>query len=194
MDDQTICAYDSQAESIADLHKQLLPGRIYEFIRRYFTLNGSTLDVGCGIGRDTHWLNQNGYSAIGVDASIEMLKQAKLLYPDVSFLHDYLPGLESINTRYQNILCSAVLMHLDNSSLKVACERLLGLLNSCGVLIISYRSTNEAGKRENGKLYETIDSQAFKQFFIENDCQVLIEERETEEGRELTWHNWVIRK
>ncbi len=194
MDDQTIKAYDAQAESVADVHKQLVPSRIYELIQRYFTLNDVTLDVGCGIGRDTHWLNQNDYPTLGVDASVEMLKQAGLLYQNTAFVQDTLPELTSLSAQYQNILCSAVLMHLNNASLKPACGRLLELLNPEGVLIVSYRSTNDVSKREKGKLYENIDTAAFRAFFIKNHCQILIEESETEAVRNLTWHNWVIKK
>lgn len=194
MDDQTIKAYDRQAESVANLHQHLIPNRIYELIRTYFTLNASTLDVGCGIGRDTQWLIQNGYLALGVDASMEMLKQAESLYPIASFCHDALPRLESLNSQYKNILCSAVLMHLHQDSLEAGCTRLLELLQPKGVLIVSYRSTNEPNKRENGKLYENIDVSDFKKLFINLHAQILVQETDTETGRNLTWYNWVIKK
>ena len=118
MDKETIDTYNREAESIARLHSTLTPHRIYELIDQYFIKDGTTIDVGCGIGRDTHWLSQQGYPTTGVDASEQMLKQAQSLYPNDYFVQDDLPELNQLGeTRFQNLLCSAVLMHLTPSNL-----------------------------------------------------------------------------
>jgi 2-polyprenyl-3-methyl-5-hydroxy-6-metoxy-1,4-benzoquinol methylase len=195
MDKKTIEAYNREAESIAQLHSTLTPYRIYELIDQYFIKGGKTADIGCGIGRDTHWLNQKGFPTIGVDASEGMLKQTQSLYPTDNFIQDYLPDLNQLGkSRFQNILCSAVLMHLSRVDLKTACIRLLQLLNNNGCLVISFRGTNEICNREKGKLYETIDIDEFLKIFKENECKVLVQESETETSRNLTWHNFVIAK
>ena len=191
----TINTYNQEAKNIAKLHASLTPNRIYELINQYFIKNKSTVDIGCGIGRDVKWLNNNEFPCIGVDASEGMLKQACQLYPNIDFQIDYLPELNKLaNLTFQNILCSAVLMHLDNNAIKVACLRLLQLLNNDGRLIISIRGTNEPNKRENNKLYESIDIELFKQLFLQNQCEILLYESEVEQKRGLTWHNFVIRK
>ena len=77
MDITTINIYNQEAESIAKLHASLTPCRIYELIDKYFIKNKSTADIGCGIGRDVNWLNDNDFPSIGVDASEGMLKQAR---------------------------------------------------------------------------------------------------------------------
>ena len=193
MDKQTIETYDREAERIAQLHSSLTPGRLYTLITEYFTKSGNTLDVGCGIGRDTQWLNQHDYPALGVDASEGMLKQAQQLYPQVRFIKDSLPDLTRLNGQtFQNILCSAVLMHLDKANLEQACLKLLDLLQAEGHLIISIRKTDTTDHRENGKLYEPIDINTFKQFFLQHQCKILLEEQELEPSRQLTWYNVVI--
>ncbi len=195
MDKQTIETYDREAERIAQLHSSLTPDRLYTLITEYFTKTGNTLDVGCGIGRDTQWLNQNGYSAIGIDASEGMLKQAQQLYPQVRFLKDFLPDLTSLNDQtFQNILCSAVLMHLNKADLEQACLKLVTLLKASGHMIISIRETNAIDHRENGKLYEPFDINAFKHLFLQHQCKIVLEEQELEPARQLTWYNFVIRK
>ncbi len=195
MDKQTIETYDREAERIAQLHSSLTPSRLYTLITEHFTKTGNTIDIGCGIGRDTNWLNQHGYSALGVDASEGMLKQAQQLYPQVRFLKDFLPDLTNLNGQtFQNILCSAVLMHLDKANLEQACLKLLDLLQAEGHLIISIRATETTDHRENGKLYEPIDIKAFKQFFVQQHCKIVLEEQELEPARQLTWYNFVIKK
>ena len=195
MDKQTIETYDREAERIAQLHSSLTPGRLYTLITEYFTKSGNTLDIGCGIGRDTNWLNQHDYPALGVDASEGMLKQALHLYPQVRFLKDFLPDLTNLNGQtFQNILCSAVLMHLNKVHLEQACLKLVTLLKANGHLIISIRQTNAVDHRENGKLYEPFDINTFKQFFLQHQCKIVLEEQEIEPARQLTWYNFVIRK
>ena len=195
MDKQTIETYDREAERIAQLHSSLTPGRLYTLITEHFTKTGNTLDMGCGIGRDTQWLNQQGYSALGVDASEGMLKQAQRLYPQVHFIKDSLPELTRLNGHtFQNILCSAVLMHLNKANLEQACQKLLSLLQADGHLIISIRETNAVDHRENGKLYEPFDINVFKQFFLQHPCKIVLEEQELEPDRQLTWYNFVIKK
>jgi SAM-dependent methyltransferase len=195
MDKETIDIYNQDAESIAQLHSTLIPHRVYELIQQYFIKNTATVDIGCGIGRDTHWLNNQGFLTIGVDASAGMLKQARQLYPDRLFNEDCLPELASLNgLHFQNILCSAVLMHLDKASIEQACERLLQLLRPEGCLIITLRGTNQENKRENGKLYEAIHIENFLKIFQDKQCKILVQESETEALRNLTWHNFVIKK
>ncbi len=195
MDKETIDTYNREAESIARLHSTLTPHRIYELIDQYFIKDGTTIDIGCGIGRDTHWLSQQGYPTTGVDASEQMLKQAQSLYPNDNFVQDDLPELNQLGaTRFQNLLCSAVLMHLTPSNLTIACKRLLQILNDNGCLVISFRGTNEVNHREKGKLYENIHTDAFVKFFEDNRCKILVQESETEASRNLLWHNFVIKK
>ena len=195
MDKKTIETYDREAERIAQLHSNLTPDRLYSLITEHFTKTGNTLDMGCGIGRDTQWLNQQGYSALGVDASEGMLKQAQRLYPQVHFIKDSLPELTRLNGHtFHNILCSAVLMHLNKANLEQACQKLLSLLQADGHLIISIRETNAVDHRENGKLYEPFDINVFKQFFLQHPCKIVLEEQELEPTRQLTWYNFVIKK
>ena len=195
MDKQTIETYDREAEQIAQLHSSLTPSGLYTLITEYFTKSANTLDVGCGIGRDTNWLNQHDYPALGVDASEGMLKQALHLYPQVRFLKDFLPDLTNLNGQtFQNILCSAVLMHLNKAHLEQACLKLVTLLKANGHLIISIRETNAVDHRENGKLYEPFDINTFKHFFLQHQCKIVLEEQEIEPTRQLTWYNFVIRK
>jgi 2-polyprenyl-3-methyl-5-hydroxy-6-metoxy-1,4-benzoquinol methylase len=195
LDKITIDSYNKEAKKIAELHASLTPLRIYELINQYFIKNDSTADIGCGIGRDVNWLNNHGFSVVGIDASEEMLKQAQQLYPDLDFRLDNLPALANLeHSEFQNVLCSAVLMHLNTNEIEMACFRLVELLKKDGRLIISIRGTHEKNNREKGKLYESINLEAFKELFKKNSCKILFHESEIEKKRNLTWHNFVIKK
>lgn len=195
MDIQTIETYNKEAASIVQLHSTLVPERIYELAKEFFIKDGKTLDVGCGIGRDTHWLCQQGYQTLGVDASDSMLNYARSLYPDVEFILDHLPMLETQSEAvFDNILCSAVLMHLSDTDLMASCDRLCSLLAENGMLIASFRGTVEQDNREKGKLYNPIAVDDFLKFFTDRHCAVLVNESVADNSRGLVWHNFVIRK
>ena len=195
MDIQTITAYNQDADKIAALHSTLIPHKLYQQIQQHFIKQGQTADIGCGIGRDSFYLQQQGYMVTGVDASVAMLAQARELYPSLNLHQDYLPDLTTLSENsFDNILCSAVLMHLNKQDVEKACFRLLALLKTNGILIITLRGTHQADKRENGKLYEEIDIKELCQLFQQHYANVVEHEIDHEPKRQLIWHNLVIKK
>ena len=119
MDIQTITAYNQDADKIAALHSTLIPHKLYQQINQHFIKQGQTADIGCGIGRDSFYLQQQGYMVTGVDASVAMLTQARELYPSLNLHQDYLPDLTILSENsFDNILCSAVLMHLNKQDVE----------------------------------------------------------------------------
>ena len=116
MDEKTISVYDRDAEVIAKRHESKTPERLYDLCKTFFKRGGPTLDLGCGIGRDTFWLASNGFQAEGMDASQGMLDIAQKKYPKLGFKRVSLPEI-GIEDAYENIFCCAVLMHIQRSQL-----------------------------------------------------------------------------
>lgn len=55
-------------------------------VDRYFTkTGGSVLDVGCGVGRVSHLLDERGFDVVGIDVSEPLVGRARSLFPDVEF-------------------------------------------------------------------------------------------------------------
>jgi len=73
---ETIATYDAVAPGYADRWFNL---RLADEMARFAQRLGAgvrVLDVGCGSGRDTAWLAEQGFRAVGVDLSSGMLEQA----------------------------------------------------------------------------------------------------------------------
>jgi len=158
-DVSTMSAYDGDAKSFADdWHSQPAPTDLHDAVTKFF-IKGPTADVGCGSGRDTAWLNESGYPAIGYDASEGLLTEARNRYPSIKFLKSTLPDLACVkDASFQNVLCETVIMHLPTLQIGVAVKRLLDILVTGGVLYLSWRVTQGANRRdEHGRLYAAFD-------------------------------------
>ncbi|MBV7273732.1 class I SAM-dependent methyltransferase [Clostridiaceae bacterium UIB06] len=70
--------YDNKHSFVAEYGKSLI-----EFVN--VEKNQKILDLGCGTGRLTNELVKNGATVIGIDSSADMIKKAKLNYPNLNF-------------------------------------------------------------------------------------------------------------
>jgi SAM-dependent methyltransferase len=126
--------YDSVAA--ADVHADwasLLQGRT----------PGRALDVGAGSGRDALWLAQQGWQVTAVEPAQGLRERGRHATGDqVQWLDSQLPHLSDFDTPaqgYDLILLSAVWMHLPPADRPQAFTRLIELLSTTGLLIITLR-------------------------------------------------------
>ncbi len=195
MDHKTISAYNESAPAIAALHATLVPRRLYQMLDQFFIKGATCADIGCGIGRDTHWLSQHGYAVIGIDAAEGMLQQARSRYPASRFINDSLPFLATLpNATFANVLCSAVIMHLPIQQIPLAIMSLLRIMIPDGVIILSLRGTQADDCRENGKLYTPITPTEISTIFTTHATRLLYQETDYEKGRSFAWHNLIFKK
>ncbi len=160
MDELTVAAYDAKSRAFADTwHTQPDPSELHELVRRFFHPDELTADIGCGAGRDTAWLNENGYPAIGYDPSAGLLAEARRRHPGVVFVHDGLPELRSPGEgSFANVLCETVIMHLPVADLASSVCRLLKVLRPGGILYLSWRVAERWRRDDHGRLYSAVDA------------------------------------
>ncbi|GGF33593.1 hypothetical protein GCM10011611_44800 [Aliidongia dinghuensis] len=159
MDDATLGAYDRAAAAFAEeWNAQPAPADMQALLHRFFG-PGPTADIGCGAGRDTAWLDRNGFPAIGYDASDGLIAEARRRHPALRFEKAALPALDGIApASFANVLCETVIMHLAPATVAAAVGRLIDILRSGGTLYLSWRVTEGAERRdEYGRLYAAVD-------------------------------------
>ena len=159
MDRQTLAAYDLDAAAFAkDWLGQPSPVDLQEIVERFFVRGGNSADIGCGCGREVGWLNANGFSAVGFDASEGLLAEARQRYPGLKFAHAELPELRGVGT-FDNVLCETVIMHLDREQIAASVRRLLDIVKPSGILYLSWRITDNSDLRDSqGRLYCAFDA------------------------------------
>ncbi|SDT52675.1 class I SAM-dependent methyltransferase [Bradyrhizobium canariense] len=161
MDRETLAAYDNEATAFAnEWHAQPTPVDLQDIVARFFVKGGATADIGCGSGREVAWLNANGFPAVGFDASEGLLAEARSRYPHLGFAHAELPDLNGIDaSRYDNVLCETVIMHLDRALIAPSVRRMFDIVKPDGVLYLSWRVIDGADVRDaHGRLYAAFDA------------------------------------
>jgi SAM-dependent methyltransferase len=160
MDRDTLAAYDKDAAAFAkEWHTQPAPSDLHDVVERYFIRGGTSVDIGCGAGREVAWLNANGFPAVGFDASEGLLAEARIRYPGLTFAQAALPDLPGIPAGgYDNVLCETVIMHLDSADIAPSVRRLFDIVKPCGVLYLSWRVADADSRDAHGRLYVAFDA------------------------------------
>ena len=84
--------YDKNPDKFYEDTVHVDMGEFYQAFLPLVREGGKILDVGCGSGRDLQKFKNLGYEVIGIDASIEMVKKAKVL-----------SGVEVLNLKFTEI-------------------------------------------------------------------------------------------
>lgn len=117
---------------------------IFDVLNKYFKGGKKILDIGCGAGTICLYLGSKGNNVCGIDISqnaiISCNESAKFLgLKNVSFERMDFPN-KVPEGKFDYILCSEVLEHLENDDL--ALKKVFSLLNNNGIAIISTPSKN----------------------------------------------------
>jgi SAM-dependent methyltransferase len=190
MDEKTIKVYNEQAGVIAARHRARAHSYLHELVQQFFVLGGCTADIGCGSGRDTAWLVSQGFPTVGYDASEGMLEEARAACPGLDLRIDSLPELASITDgQYQNVLSSAVIMHLPAGQLSAAVRSLARILLPGGRLALSYRGSGAGAEREeDGRLFTPINPEALTRMLETAGLRILLSNARPDTTRErIVW-------
>lgn len=102
------------------------------------------LDMGCGVGTNASFLDKKGYDVLGVDASENMLKNAKKLYPGLAFEQHDILQLPFPDKSFDGIVLAYVIEHFNTDGLAQLKKEISRLLVDDGLLYItSHEGSNE---------------------------------------------------
>ncbi|MEM8534971.1 MAG: class I SAM-dependent methyltransferase [Chloroflexota bacterium] len=161
MDKQTLQCYERSAVFRSEHYRLILPTEILQHALTLFHHGRQTADIGCGSGRDVHWLNMKGFPTIGYDASPAMLSEAHQAFPGIDVRTAILPDIREISDNtYENILCTATIMHLVRDDIPTAIHHLNRILRNDGRMLLSYRSSSQEHERESdGRLFTALPAE-----------------------------------
>ena len=134
---QSVYTNTSQPALTSDLD---LMTRLKELI----PAGGRGLDAGCGAGaRDVVYYWRDGYDIVGVDAVEENIRVARELHPEIAdrvSVADLSRPLDYPDTRFDFILCNAVIQHMGPETVMgVTLPELARVLKMGGVLQLMFK-------------------------------------------------------
>lgn len=135
--------YNDNIKTCIDQYENLTFDQVHgELVEKEIKQNARVLDVGCGTGRDAHYLASTGRIVVAIDPSNEMIKFASEnnSHENIQYLQSELPSLESVSGKFDFILMSAVWMHLDEDTQKESMAALSKLLKKNGKMMILIRN------------------------------------------------------
>lgn len=128
-----------QTQKIQQTKNDVLWPGIFTLLKKHAP-TGRIFDEGCGWGEFTYALSTRGYDTIGHDPALTMVKNAKKLFPSVTFLrNEELQQQESTLVGKFDIVTSLlVLCILEESDQRALLQRLKRFCRKDGTILISF--------------------------------------------------------
>lgn len=139
-----VAYYDRDAATFAARYDSVTFDAVHQGIAPFIpSVPATILDVGAGSGRDARALAARGYVVTAIEPSAALRAHAEHGDARIRWVDDRLPALAdtvAAGARYDFILCSAVLMLLDEGELPPAFRTLASLLERGAHLAVSVRN------------------------------------------------------
>lgn len=115
------------------------------------------LDMGCGVGRDTHHFESLGYVVTAIDGSQEMVKLANKITVNPAYLMLFKDML--FDNEFDGIWAAASLIHVPKCELKDVINRVHTALKRDGIFFSTYKhGAGEYTQEERTFFYMTEES------------------------------------
>ncbi len=103
------------------------------------------LDLGCGDGRDTSFLNSLGADATGLDLSHSMIRLARKNYPDCTFVLGDMRRTPFHDDTFHCVWASASVIHIPKRELSMVEREIHRVLRPEGILSFSFKEGTGEG-------------------------------------------------
>ena len=159
--------YDILAENYAAQFRNELDGKPFDrkmldwLIEKVGDL-GTICDMGCGPGQIAGYLKVRGAAVCGIDLSPEMIRQARILNPEVSFETGDMLNLDKIaDDSYGGIAAFYSIVNIPPKSIVQVFQEMRRILRSDGVLLLTFHIGQEKVHIE-----EMLDKKVSLDFFF----------------------------
>lgn len=158
----TINTYDKVASKYNELYNNIYYINELNTFVNLLNNNDSVLDVGCGNGLVSDYLEQKGMKVTAIDSSQNMLDICKKRNNNIDYYKMDVRNLNFEDSTFNAIFCYAVLIHIDKLETFKVLKTFYKLLKSKGILFINVMEEKEPN--ENTTVVESLDNQ-YKTWF-----------------------------
>ncbi len=165
----TISTYDEIAEEYCG--NTLLKGdrnfqiRMMDRMLDMLQDNPRIIDLGCGDGRDTSYLDQKGADVVGIDLSGKMVEIARDNYPQGTFIQNEMRETIFPDNTFNGVWASASIIHLSRTQFPGLLKEVARILIKDGIFVFSFKE----GKKEGFEGAE--DRQRYFTYYTVNEIR-----------------------
>jgi len=162
-----------------EVFKRLLPG-------------GKVLDVGCGPGKHSVFLQQAGYDYVGVDYSEGLLEIARSEFPNAKFIEGDILHLPFRKDQFDGFWAAASLLHIPKGDIGSALNEIKRVVKEDSIGFIALKKGDGervvVDEEDSGdqRFFSFWQKEEFQKTLEENDFEVL-EFSEHPTNRKTTW-------
>lgn len=123
----TLNYYKDNAKSLSKRYESADVSKVKKLLLEIFPKESYLLEIGCGSGRDANFMTENNYKILPVDASKEMIEEAKTIHPLLKNLLQVrkIPDeLDFDNIFFDGIYSIATLMHLEKNDIDLVISKI----------------------------------------------------------------------
>ncbi len=136
----TLNYYKDNAKSLSKRYESADVSKVKKLLLEIFPKESYLLEIGCGSGRDANFMTENNYKILPVDASKEMIEEAKTIHPLLKNLLQVrkIPDeLDFDNIFFDGIYSIATLMHLEKNDIDLVISKIYNYLKNKGMFLFS---------------------------------------------------------
>jgi SAM-dependent methyltransferase len=109
---------------------------------------GKVCDLGCGPGQIARFLADHGADAFGLDLSVEMLREAARLSPDVAFVQGDMLSLPFAEGALAGVAAFYSIVHVSGERLAAALAEMRRVLAPGGLALVAFHVGDEVIHRD----------------------------------------------
>lgn len=199
--DKGIAYFNDHAEDLFKQYSQIDFEKVLEALLRHMDTSGETpyhiLDIGAGGGQTAHYLSQHFNAHVtALEPAEKLLEFAKERYSSahITWQQDQLPALNSVSSKFNVLILSAIWQYLDPADYQESFKRLCALSEKDALIYLSYPTP---ASREYQKDVDPEDvRKRFSQHFeiLEDRLQIDTKGRKALNGEALYFHTLVFKK
>lgn len=167
-----------------------------EALGRFLALlpeNAEVLDLGCGTGRDTVYLEDAGCYVTPMDGSEQMCRLAEI-YTDKEVLHMTFEEME-FEEVFDGIWACASLLHVEGKNMDRIMKKVVNALKPEGVLYMSFKY-GDAEEIRNQRLFHDYTEETAYDMVMRQEGVRIVEMWQSDDvrGIETKWLNLLVKK
>lgn len=167
-----------------------------EILDRFIALlpeNAEVLDLGCGSGRDSLYLDVHGCFTTLLDGSAEMCKLAEI-HTDKEVLHMSFAQMD-FEEVFDGIWACGSLLHVSGKEIDDIMRKVMAALKPEGILYMSFKHGDAEEIRGNRLFHDYTEETAYAMIMKQKGVKILdIWTSDDIRGRDQQWLNVLVKK